>query len=644
MKINLQKYCITIIIVLIFLTVLTSSVGAQGWLFQNPYPTSESLSGVKFVSPQKGWIIGMEGTILYTEDGGNTWDIQESGTNQYLTSLFFIDEKTGWIVGTKGTILYTEDGGKKWVSQDSGSTNPLHKVFFINSKEGWIVGNDVNKDEGFLLYTKDGGNKWEKQSPKRWLKIASVFFIDSNTGWFLAGDKVFRTKDSGKNWKHSYLPIPDSERRFFRGGIPKLGGGWMGDIFFVDSQKGWAVVGSWYIFYTDNGGETWKAQFSGSKMSYGLGHFFFADAKKGCVGGSTIFCTEDGLSWKEQLGVRPMGRKDWFKGFIVELWGGDFVNNDTAWAVGPYGLIMKTEDGGKKWEVKTRVIEGILTFVNDKEGWNAKEGNILYTDDGGNTWKVQTKTRGYLMDLFFLNHLKGWAVGWYSEQSTKGERIIWGQVLHTQNGGKTWMTQLKESGGARSGGFSRVYFIDENKGWVVGNSGLIFHTKDGGKNWERQKSGTRFRLNGVHFVNNKMGWAIGNLDIEDENAPPETPLSEGIIIHTDNGGDNWRIQWNKKYVFLEGVFFVDSNKGWVEGDGLFLYTEDGGKTWVENKSIEGWPVGIPFFIDKTRGWILHEGGTFITEDGGKTWVKQKTGLHKYPWRPFMENEKKTPQK
>ena len=645
-----KKYFITTIFS-IFLTVFASSVYAQGWLFQNPYPTSQSLSGLKFVSPQKGWIIGMEGTILYTEDAGNTWDIQESGTNQYLTSIFFINEKTGWIVGTGGTILYTEDGGKKWVSQDSGSDHyTLHKVFFIDSKEGWIVGNDTTKDEGIILHIEDGGKKWDKLLlPERKLNIASIFFWDNKTGWFLAGNKVFRTADGGKNWEPSDLPVQMPS--IFSRGMPKIGHGWHGDIFFTDVKNGWVVVGLWYIFSTDDGGKTWKTQFSGENMSYGLGHFFFTSNKKGCVGGSTIFCTENGLNWKERLGVKPMQRQEWKKSFLIELWAGDFINNDTAWAVGPYGLIMKTEDGGKKWEVKTRNIIG-FKFINNKVGWGDEEGKILYTDDGGDTWKVQVEMKDLitLRRFFVFNQLEGLAIG-YMKPKNRDESIYRVRILHTSDGGKTWITQVNESiiPSIEPGG--DFYFINSNNGWFIGAKGIIFYTGDGGKNWKRQKSGTELHLHGVHFVDAPKGWVIGDSGVRGY-IEEDDPQPEGVILHTEDGGQNWHIQWTKKGIWLNGLFFVDSNRGYVTGEnGLLLYTEDGGKTWVEKKVAEE-NLGTPFFIDAIHGWIplseergteTVEKGLLVIEDGGKTWVKKKIELHKYPWRPFMENEK-TPQK
>jgi photosystem II stability/assembly factor-like uncharacterized protein len=42
----------------------------------------------------------------------NTWFEQNSGTNKFLTDMYFINSATGWIIGWTGTILKTNDGGE----------------------------------------------------------------------------------------------------------------------------------------------------------------------------------------------------------------------------------------------------------------------------------------------------------------------------------------------------------------------------------------------------------------------------------------------------------------------------------------------------------------------------------------------------
>ncbi len=50
----------------------------NGWIYQNPYPTSQDLYDVKFITPMLGWMTGKNGIILYTKDGGDTWSEQEN--------------------------------------------------------------------------------------------------------------------------------------------------------------------------------------------------------------------------------------------------------------------------------------------------------------------------------------------------------------------------------------------------------------------------------------------------------------------------------------------------------------------------------------------------------------------------------------
>ncbi len=57
-------------------------------------------------------MVGANGLILRTTDGGATWTTESSGTEIGLSSVCFVDQNTGWAVGSTGTILkYTSGGG-----------------------------------------------------------------------------------------------------------------------------------------------------------------------------------------------------------------------------------------------------------------------------------------------------------------------------------------------------------------------------------------------------------------------------------------------------------------------------------------------------------------------------------------------------
>jgi hypothetical protein len=73
------------------------------------------LLAVHFVSPELGWAVGYAGTIIRTNDGGATWQAQESGVTTNLWGLHFLDAQTGWAAGWTGTIVHTTNGGTTFV-------------------------------------------------------------------------------------------------------------------------------------------------------------------------------------------------------------------------------------------------------------------------------------------------------------------------------------------------------------------------------------------------------------------------------------------------------------------------------------------------------------------------------------------------
>ena len=95
--------------------------------------------------------------IDYTSDGGNTW-------NQALPAgafygIFFLNAQTGYAVGTSGEIVFTNDTGNTWALQNSSVTSTLTNVFFIDSLTGWASG----YDHSTILHTVNGGIAWVRQ-------------------------------------------------------------------------------------------------------------------------------------------------------------------------------------------------------------------------------------------------------------------------------------------------------------------------------------------------------------------------------------------------------------------------------------------------------------------------------------------------
>ena len=151
------------------------------------------LNDIQFPTPNYGWAVGMSSKILHSMNKGVDWEEQTSPVNTNFQSVCFCDHLSGWAVGVAGEIIHTDDGGRNWSQQNSGTQEMLTSVHFTDCNNGWIVG-----DNGTILHTSDGGDSWGKQSSGTSNLLWSVYFADPTHGW-TAGDKgtILATQDGG---------------------------------------------------------------------------------------------------------------------------------------------------------------------------------------------------------------------------------------------------------------------------------------------------------------------------------------------------------------------------------------------------------------------------------------------------------------
>jgi hypothetical protein len=81
---------------------------------------------LNFIDNMYGWVIGNEGPVYGTTDGGENWILQFRSYNDYrLWSIFMLDQSTGWIAGQysssgqpqRGIVLKTNTGGFTYVEE-----------------------------------------------------------------------------------------------------------------------------------------------------------------------------------------------------------------------------------------------------------------------------------------------------------------------------------------------------------------------------------------------------------------------------------------------------------------------------------------------------------------------------------------------
>lgn len=172
-------------------------------------PEPGEFYGIFFGSPTTGFIVGNNGLILKTGDGGIHWKaIASPIRNAFLQSVWFPNPRIGYIAGEHGTLLKSEDGGDSWKLLPSPTDENLYSVYFIDEKNGWIAGWGKT-----FLRTRDGGRSFQPVL----LSVPRVARKDPsfNSLWgqgdrvYLAGDHglLYRSTDGGRSFSRIELPI-----------------------------------------------------------------------------------------------------------------------------------------------------------------------------------------------------------------------------------------------------------------------------------------------------------------------------------------------------------------------------------------------------------------------------------------------------
>lgn len=236
------------------------------------------LNGLSFIDNQRGWAAGRQGTVIRTTDAGATWSApQNTGVDVILRGIYFVNENIGYAVGDGGVIIKTTNGGQSWTQQNSGGNRRLNDVFFTDQNNGWAVGLLT------VLRTTDGGATWTTVPPGVSAEFFGLYFTSASTGWIVGTNgRILKTTDAGATW------VNQGDASFQT----------LNEIKFVNDQIGWAVGNNGSIIRTTNGGDTWTSQTSGTQgILYGLGVF---DANTAIVVGTNsirIRTSNAGSTW-----------------------------------------------------------------------------------------------------------------------------------------------------------------------------------------------------------------------------------------------------------------------------------------------------------------------------------------------------------
>ena len=255
-----------------------------------------------------------------------------------------------------------------------------------------------------------------------------------------------------------------------------------------------------------------------------------------------------------------------------------FLDPKNGWLVSEtksHTRIWRTSDGGTTWTIISEIPIANLSsvrqieFVDQLTGWMIAIGGVWKTDDGGLSWRRIFSPREYGADAIpaqgaFVGSNKAWVFGEH------------GEVFSTTDSGRHWHTQNIQSGVT----FNRIQFATESVGWIhlpvtTRFDGELYKTVDGGKSWTLQRGlPDGSTLISVFFIDQDRGWGVG------QSTERLTEQAVPVLMRTVGGGTNWQpLAIKASDAIFWDVKFVDSTRGWLVGDDYLYHTEDGGNEW-----------------------------------------------------------------
>ncbi|MEO8513191.1 MAG: YCF48-related protein [Ignavibacteria bacterium] len=208
---------------------------------------------------------------------------------------------------------------------------------------------------------------------------------------------------------------------------------------------------------------------------------------------------------------------------------------------------------------------------------------------------------------------------------------------------------------------NNIQFINNNTGWIVGDSGIICSTTNGGTNWlkdtyysgdeilrsvyfKNQSTGIIGGCNGgntagfmLRTTNGGLGWNQMNFSgvpYDIFSFGGDTIWSSrhnGSVMKSTNMGINWTTTSIRSNLELYTVYFVNNLTGWtggaVYGEYTYLYkTTNGGASWVLQFIHLTDHIYSIYFINNLTGFASTlRGSVYETTNGGNDWITKLAG-------------------
>ncbi len=453
--------------------------GGESWQSRgNSIEHEGTLNDIWFTSPLKGFACGSESqgsNLLYTLDGGNTWQGMNITDGKTLYKFLWLDSLNGVVIGGSGKFARTFDGGSTWISGTvSAAPGTLYDICRLNENSMIISG-----AAGNLYISADNGITFQFMQKISNVPLYSIAFQDSINGFAVgSGGEAYHSSDGGATWE--LMPLFSSEV-----------------LHAVTSIGDHLLVGGYRssLFLSQNQGDSWITIANSSRDFYGI------DSR----GDTIVIAGGSGDALRSEADISLDGGKNWQ---IMPLITGNLLYDialvDNQLVVCGRDAAFYTSDNlGQSWtnhswgnSSTTRNYK--LFFQDAARGYMvSNDGMVYFTETMGANWQTVADLGNFaLYDIKFTSSGKAFAVG-------GGDRI------YQSFNGQDWSHEGLERPSYQITG---VWMNDDDNGYICGEHGAIWRTLDGFRSIELISDTNLYADVLVHDIialGDNQVWAVG---------------------------------------------------------------------------------------------------------------------------------------
>jgi|GEM_PF-6353287 len=597
-----RNYIKSVLLAAILIVIATTHLFSQPeWV--SPKLSGSNFSSILFTDTKNGIIVGECGTILYTDDGGNSWSLNTNTIHNDINALF---NSGNSVFICDGEIYKSYDKGETWIKISNSSSYHFTQLTSINDIwYGLITSKTGNR---YIGTSNDFGSTWVTWANSILPDDGKFVFQNTLVGYYINKDGLWATSDGAQTWKLTKTFTESQEYPLLT--IQKSG---HLNLFLSHKTDGVPAVLGQYWRSNDNG-NTWLLSYSGINIATSV---VFINDDEGVVLTKTaddqilprVMKTYDaGATWEESAIFLPFEAtavaSPLLAKFFIAGKGGlllrsnDNLGNFTDLNPDTYSEIMNIEAPGVKTFYMATSSQGIYKTTDIGKSWYLVKPNKEYekisfrdslagvatstlnprlysmTFDGGSTWfdgnLPQSPQNGVVMTLHKLLY--------FSNQFN---------LYLSTDLGSNWVSKSLPIAGNTlkvvNNDTLTLYSVESSAGKIN-----LYHSIDRGTNWMKNTSTFNFPINviALHTLSS------GRVYLIHQN---KNDLSYSLVS-SDDWGTTWTERLKKESAFA--LKCITSNKNIIKvygshNDQTIAYISDSiGETW--KKSIYNINLGPAF--------------------------------------------------